>query len=182
MKGRVAAMCALLELTDPLKHALFLPSLSSLQPAHVPKSKPGQPKGETLTRALPRSLPEAGLPRRRSAHSVWRCSARSIPRSAKHTGNPRGEKKARALPSETQISQCRSTQCICKPTPRLGAQKHHECSLQSVAAGALRPEGAVQVTVTWSPGEVSLNYDVSRTRVAEVHPKLRGLVPRQGFR
>lgn len=63
MKGRVAAMCALLELTDPLKHALFLPSLSSLQPAHVPKSKPGQPKGETLTRALPRSLPEAGLPR-----------------------------------------------------------------------------------------------------------------------
>ena len=84
MKGRVAAMCALLELTDPLKHTPFLPSFSSLQPAHVPKSETGQPKGETLTRALPRSLPEAGLPRRRSVRSAWRCSAHSIPRSAKH--------------------------------------------------------------------------------------------------
>ena len=36
--------------------------------------------------------------------------------------------------------------------------------------------------MTFLPGEVSLNYDVSRTHMAEVHPKLRGLVPRQGFR
>ena len=146
MKNRVAATCALLELTDPLQCALFLPSLSSLQPAHVTKSELGQPKGKTLTRALPRSLPEAVLPRRRSGHSVWQCSVRSTPRSSEHTGNPSDEKKVRALPSETQVSQCRSSQWICKPTPWLGAQKHNEHGLWLAAVGALRPEGTLKVT------------------------------------
>lgn len=152
MKSRVAATCAVLELTDPLQCAPFLPSLSSLQPAHVPKSELGQPKGETLTRALPRSLPEAALPRRRAGHSVWRCSVRGIPRSSEHTGNPSHEKKVRALPSETQVSQCRSSQRTCKPIPWLGAQKHNERGSWLAAVGALRPEGTLQVTVTWPAG------------------------------
>lgn len=171
-------MCPLGAYRPTERSPCFCPASSSSPPClHVPKSeRVGQPCWETLTQALPRSLPEAGLPRHRSGHSVWRCSARSIPDHPNTQETPGVRRKPERCPVRLRFPNEAHSMDL-QSHPWLGHRSNNECSPQLVAAGALEARRSRAGRLTWSPGEVSLNYDISRTRVAEVHLELRGLVP-----
>lgn len=74
----------------------------------------------------------------------------------------------------------KSSQWIPQPTPWLQAQKQQLLQTRVVhLQRTLRLEGTIQVKLKWSLGPGVLNYQISRTHMAEIHPGLRGLAPWQ---